>query len=178
MEEQVNDYSLSFELEDTDESLQLSSEEETHGSTEFEKVVKEERSAAPISSKPPRPPSSEGSVKFSRTIRSPLAMSQLMNQGRVSSSAESQSSAPHSPSQARLHFKQVAGTVQQMQSTAKKFKNSREIREVAFNEWLARKEVKDMNEKVKQAARKETEDDKAKEQERQVNSQLRLGSEQ
>lgn len=166
MEEQVNEYSLSFELDDTDESLELSSEE-VSGSPESEKNVGGDRSAVHNSKKPPRPPSSEGSVKFNRTVRSPLAMSHLLNQDGGSRGADPQSPpSPHSPPLAR--FKQVAGTVQKMQSTAKKFNNSSEIREVAFKEWLAKKEMKDINEKIKRSMSVETESERAEEQERQV----------
>ena len=168
MEEQPNEYSLSFELDDTDESLQLSSEDMSQCSSGSKKIIREDRSAVHNSKKPPRPPSSEASVNFNRTIRSPLAMSHLLNQDGVSRGDDPQSPPPppHSPPLAR--FKQVAGSVQKMQSTAKKFKNSSEIREVAFKEWLAKKEVKDISEKIKKTASMETENEKAKEQERQV----------
>ncbi len=170
----MNDYSLSFELDDTDESLQLSSEEVSQGSPDSEKVMQEDRPTVHSSSskKPPRPPSAgDGSVNLNRTVRSPLAMAHLLNQGGVAEDGGAQSPPlpPHSPPLARpLKFKQVASSVQKMQSTAKKFKNSGEIREVAFKEWLAKKEAKDMNEKIKQTASMETEKEKAKDQERQV----------
>ena len=172
------DYSLSFELEDSDESLQLSSEDVSQPSPDSD-AAKEPRppvrtttttTTTTTSKKPPRPPSAasgDGSISLSRTIRSPLAMAHLLNQDRVTDDSDAHASpSPHTLKPPT--FKQVASTVQTMQSTAKKFKSSGEIREVAYKEWLAKKEAKDMHERAKCAASKESAEDRAKQQQKEV----------
>lgn len=62
-----------------------------------------------------------------------------------------------SPNQASrpLHFKEVAGRVHTLQSASESFKTSREIRDIAHKEWLAKKEAKKMQ--VKELLRKKSE---------------------
>lgn len=124
----VGEYSESFELDDSD-SRELSSDM-SHGQADMQGLV-ESVPNHPSLKKPPRPKR----VHSSSTDLggSPIAMSQHLH------SKDSDLTANSTPT-----FKQVAGKVQKMQSSAKKFKSSGEIRDIVFKEWLAKKEVKDM----------------------------------
>lgn len=157
-ESSAEDYSESFEFDDTD-SKDLSSSlgrglAELSAADLVEGAI--QTSDMPTVKKPPtsKRPHSSGrlDMDLSRTIRSPIAMSEHLLHGShlsTDGAKENQQPSPSPPpplnSTARsLKFKEVAGKVRKLQSSAKKFKNSNEIREVAFKEWLAKKEVRDL----------------------------------
>lgn len=50
-----------------------------------------------------------------------------------------------------LQFKDVAGVVQTLQSAAKAFSTSREMRDFAYKEWLAKKEAKKVEKVLKKS---------------------------
>lgn len=130
-----SNYSESFELDDTSSESSQDQENVTSGSG---KPVTEVTSPTVSTKKPPTSHSSDG-VDLGRTIRSPMPASHHLNQD--------DQHLPHRPPTSDstiakpLTFKQAAGKVQRLQSSAKKFNSSNEIREVAFKEWLGKKEV-------------------------------------
>ena len=162
------DYSESFELDDTDsrESSSLGHEQADVLARFRETLASDEdhpphRSHSATGSKQTRkPPTPKGGgrsrVDLGRTVRSPIAMSQHLQQGGQLTNENSQdnpslapplSSPPLHPTGHSLTFREATGKVQKLQAAVKKFKNSDEMREVAFKEWLAKKEVKDMRSK-------------------------------
>ena len=138
-----SDYSESFELDDSNSEISSESNHEAEG-------VLSELNQAPLTIKQPankltkKPPIIKkelpsGDTELRRTIRSPITF--IEQENHLKSSQEKPAPTATSPA---LTFKDAAGKVQKLQSSAKKFTNSDEIREVVFKDWLAKKEVKDM----------------------------------
>lgn len=144
----VGDYSESFELDDSD-SRELSSDM-SRGQADMQEPLVENVPKHPALKKPPRPERVHSSgMDLSRTVRSPIAMSQHLHLSDshltcIADGPTKENEQPVLKSTPGPTLKQVASKVQKMQLSAKKFKSSGEIREVAFKEWLAKKEVKDM----------------------------------
>ena len=140
-ESSISDYSESFELDDTEDPSSDSSQGKENVDTNQVTDVTKMASPTVNTKKPPtskRPHSSDG-VDLGRTIRSPIPTVHHLNQ-------DNQHLSHHLPTSDStiakpLTFKQAAGKVQSLQSSAKKFNSSNEIREVAFKEWLGKKEV-------------------------------------
>lgn len=152
-------YSDSFELDDSN------SEDFSHDDSDVLSELKKTLESAgtepvPVTlnkndKKPPAPKRerhlrlSNGGIDLRNTVRSPISMAQHLNQsGPLAKSNDDVTdggSHPHTVTSnsdpARpLRFKQAVGTVQKLQSTAKHFRNSDEVREVVFKEWLVKKE--------------------------------------
>ena len=121
---------------------------------------------------------------FRKTVRSPIELSCHLNQNKPLSEQTNSNlpshgttsplgSGPHTTTPPRSssegkqasRFKQAVGTVQKLQSTAKKFQTSDEVREVVFKDWLAKKEVKTLQarQSLIQSERKEAEHRREKE---------------
>lgn len=152
-ESSVDEYSDSFELDDTDsKELSIEFNHEEHDDVELESALNEILDHPPSNKKPPTSAtklhsSGRDHVDLGRTVKSPIAMAEHLHQHH---STNEKTLSPPLNSTTRsltLNFKEVAGKVQKLQSSAKKFKNSGEIREVVFKEWLAKKEVKAMRAK-------------------------------
>lgn len=137
------EYSESFELDGTDSGGVSSGM--SHCSSDMETSERDTNhpthttSPSPTVKKPPRPKREHdpGGMDLGRTVRSPIAMSRHL-QGTWDVAAKDKEN------QQPITFSEVAGKVQKLQLSAKKFKSSDEIRDVAFKEWLAKKEVKDL----------------------------------
>lgn len=155
-ESSISDYSESFELDDTSSDSSQDKENVVSGSVN---QVTEATSPTVNTKKPPkskRPHSSDG-VNLGRTIRSPIPVAHHLNQDDQLFS-DSTIAKP-------LTFKQAAAKVQGLQSSAKKFNSSNEIREVAFKEWLGKKEVTHVERRnsVLQSKRVDTEEKRKRE---------------
>ena len=136
-------YSESFELDGTDSREVSSDMSNCSGDMQTPESGSNPTAHRPSSGttvkKPPRPKRERdpGGMDLGRTVRSPIAMSQHL-QGTWDGVAKGEPT---------FTFREVAGKVQKLQLSAKKFNSSGEIRDVAFKEWLAKKEVKNMRER-------------------------------
>lgn len=155
-----SEYSLEFD----------SSHDQANLSSELKKTLNIDPSVHVNNSKKPpiskredslaRP--SDGVVDLRRTIRSPIAMAYHLNHD----DSEIQRTTHPSPNpETPFTFKQVVGTVQKLQFSAKKFRNSDEIRDVVYKEWRAKKEVKDIQERRSLANTQKTDAEKKLEKE-------------
>lgn len=126
--------------------------------------------------KPPAPkrkaPTQSSNV-LRKTMRSPVALAHHLNRDG------SHQDSDHSPPQPRVstplpnssagirppRFIEAVTKVQKLQSTTKKFQSSNEVREVVFKEWLAKKEVKNLQKRQSLSQRKKEEAENKREQE-------------
>ena len=142
-----SDYSESFELDDSSSVISSESNYEEEGvRSELEKSLDQapvKQSANKLTKKPPifKKELARDDIDLRRTIRSPITFIEKENHPSNLKSSQEKPASTHTPA---LTFKEAAGKVQKLQSSAKKFTNSDEIREVVFKDWLAKKEVKDM----------------------------------
>ena len=103
-------------------------------------------------------------VDLSRTVRSPEMMAQHLTECRAREKPGHPPPSSNSPNKP-LKFKEVAGKVQSMQSAAKGFKNSHEIRDITFKDWAAKKEVKGIKDRNSQIQQRKIEEEKRKKKE-------------
>jgi hypothetical protein len=148
----AEDYSDSFELDDTDSKASSDVSYDQFLASAVESGPKH-LTPSPTQEKPPRPKrvSSSGG-DLCRTIRSPVAMSEYLCQSDVVDGAKG--------NEPTLSFKEAAKKIQKLQSSVKNFNSSGEIRDIAFKEWLAKKEVKDMQTRVLLEQGKRLDDEK------------------
>lgn len=90
-----------------------------------------------------KPPAHSG-IDMGRTVKNPLKLAQHLSKAidgavQIPSALRSdQSSTKKKPPR----FKKAVNAVQNLQSVSSNFKSSNEVREVAYKDWLAKKEVK------------------------------------
>lgn len=184
----VSDYSESFELDSstTESSLSdgqgavvkmkkslLQSVQSDHSNaiSHHRPPLHEHNMRSPVIQKPSNHRESE--VDLGRTIRSPMTMAYHLNKnddldsagGSTADTSLDLSTTSSNPVGKPLRFKNVAGSIQTMQSTIKSFKSADQVRDVAFKEWLTKKEVQKLQEKSSQMRDKEIKAEKKKQKE-------------